>query len=210
MPFRNGVVASALATGNCETAFSGGSVSRFYSVALAFGLALPFGQLSAQEPETTITLTVSPSFVDFGDFGGRFGAGVIRLSASRSITRLTGAEVSTFALAPLGGMSSIPGCAEGGTCRTYSTPNMLTGASGSFYVYAGESGLRLSLGGGLVRALGGEGFDKRSTVAGLVGIDWIPPSDNRFAPTLAVRFLQLSTPIAGARQLLLPGVGIRF
>jgi hypothetical protein len=184
-------------------------VKHFLStIAVALLLTLPIS-LHAQD-ETTITLTVSPSFVDFGDFGGRFGAGVIRLSASRSITRLTGAELSTFALAPLGGMTSIPGCVEGAACRTYSTPNMLSGASGSFYVYAGESGLRLALGGGLVRALGGEGFDRRSTTAAVVGLDWIPSSNNRFAPTLAVRFLQLSTPLAGARQLLLPGVGVRF
>jgi hypothetical protein len=185
-------------------------VSRFYSVAFAFGLALPFGQLSAQDSETTITLTVGPSFVDFGDFGGRFGAGVIRLSASRSITRLTGAELSTFAVAPLGGMTSIPGCVEGGVCQTYSTPNVFSGASGSVFFYAGETGLRASVGGGLVRAIGGEGFDKRSTVAGLVGLDWIPRSNNRFVPTFSVNFLQLSTPLAGARQLLLPGVGLRL
>jgi hypothetical protein len=185
-------------------------VQRFLSIiSVAFLFSVPLA-LHAQDTETQITLTVSPSFVDFGDFGGRFGAGVIRLSASRGFTRLTGAELSTFALAPLGGATSIPDCPPAVSCQTRSTPSVLFGSFGSLLLYAGESGLRASVGGGLVRAVGGEGLDTRSTVAGLLGLDYVPRSDNRFAPTFGVRFLQLSTPLAGARQLLLPGVGVRF
>ena len=177
------------------------------SIALLAASAYP---VQAQDEGITVTLTVSPSFVDFGTFGGRFGAGVIRLSASKDFNRVTGAEVSTFVLAPLGGMTSIPGCAPGGSCQTHSTPDVLTGAMGSLFLYAGESGFRAAFGGGTVSAHGGEGFARRSTVAGVIGADWIPRTNNRFAPTLSVRVMQLSAPVAGARQLLLPGLGVRF
>lgn len=180
------------------------------TIALVAVLATPLTQLQAQELGTTITLTVGPSLVDFGDFGGRFGAAVIRLSVSRDFNRLTGVETSLFALAPLGGMAAIAGCVTGGVCQTRSTPSVLSGAMASLFVYAGESGLRMAVGGGAVSAHGGEGFARRSTVAALVGLDLIPRSNNRFVPTLSVRLLQLSSPLAGARQLFLPGLGLRF
>lgn len=166
--------------------------------------------VQAQDGSVTITLSVSPSFVDFNGFGGRVSVAVVRLSASTNFNQLTGAEVSAFAQAPLGGATSITDCPTSGRCVTRATPSLLSGALASFFVYAGDSGLRASLGGGTVNAHGGEGLSRRSTLAGLAGLDWTPRTDNRFAPTFSIRLLQLSAPLAGARQLLLPGVGIRF
>jgi hypothetical protein len=80
----------------------------------------------------------------------------------------------------------------------------------SLFAYAGETGLRAAVGIGAVGASGGEGLGNRSSVAGVVGLDWVPRSNNRFAPTFAIRLVQLSSPIAGARQLLLPGIGLSF
>lgn len=181
------------------------------SVSFALCFAIPAASMGAQDTETVITLSVGPSFVDFSEVGARFGAAVVRLSVSRDFNRLTGAELSAFALAPVGGMTSTPECpVGGGDCGTRSTPNLLSGALAALRLHAGASGLSASLGGGRVTSFGGEGFDHRSSAAGLVGLDWIPQSNNRFAPTFSVRLLHLSAPIAGARQLLLPGVGLRF
>lgn len=165
---------------------------------------------AAQDTGTTVTLTVSPSFVNFDGFGGGFGAVVMRLSVSRDFTRTVGGEVSAFTLAPMGGASAQPGCAIGGTCQTRTTPSLLYGVLPSLFTWVGGSDLRLSGGVGMVGASGGEGFGSRQKAAGILGIDWVPRSDNRFAPTFAVRIVQLSSPIAGARQLLLPGVGLSF
>ena len=182
---------------------------RFMSV-LFLQSALLGTSAGAQERETVVTLSVGPSVVDFGEFGGPFGAGVMRLSASTEFTRAIGAEASAFALLPLGKQASTPGCIPGGTCQGRSSPDLLSGFLASLLISAGESGVRGVVGVGSVSAQGGEGFTRRSTVAGLVGADWIPQTNNRLVPTLSIRFLQLSAPVAGARQVLLPGVGLRF
>lgn len=171
-------------------------------------VSVPNAQLGAQDHETTVTLTVGPGFVDF-EFGS-FGAAVARLSVSRGFTRRTGGELSTFVLAPLGKASAQPGCIPGAVCETRTTPSVLFGQLASVFADAGETGLRATVGGGAVGSAGSEGFKNRSSLAGLVGLDWIPRSDNRLAPTFSLRFLQLASPIAGARQLLLPGVGFSF
>jgi hypothetical protein len=159
---------------------------------------------------TTISLTISPSFVDFGAWGGSFGAAVVQLSIRRDFTRSIGGELTAFTLAPMGGMSAIPGCVEGAQCQTRSTPNTFYGIVPSIYTWVGGSDLRLTTGGGLVGAAGGEGFENRNSLAGLLGVDWVPRSRNRMVPTVGLRVVQLSSPIAGARQLFLPGVGVSF
>jgi hypothetical protein len=189
----------------------GGTVLRtMWLFTVALMVVLPGQTLIAQDAETTVTLTVGPSYVNFDGFGGGFGAAVAQLSISRGFNRMTGGEVSVFALAPLGGASSQPGCTVGTVCEARSTPSVFSGVLTSVYAYAGESGLRASVGVGAVGASGGEGLGNRSSLAGLVGLDWVPRSSNRFAPTFAFRVVQLASPIAGARQLLLPGVGLSF
>lgn len=180
-------------------------------ILLAVMLAtMPNVSLEAQEPGTTVTLSVSPTVVTFGGFGGSFAAAVVRLSVSRDFTRLTGGEFSAFALAPMGGASSQAGCPVGSTCESRTTPSALSGVLTSMFAYAGESGLRASAGVGAVFGTGGAGLEHTTSLAGLVGLDWIPRTDNRFAPTFAIRVVQLASPIAGARTLLLPGVGVAF
>jgi hypothetical protein len=98
----------------------------------------------------------------------------------------------------------------GGSCQVRSSPSLLSGFLASLLITAGESGLRGAIGGGSVSAQGGEGFSRRSTVAGVIGLDWVPRTNNRLVPTLSIRLMQLSAPVAGARQVLLPGVGLRF
>lgn len=182
------------------------SISPFLAaVVLAAAPNVPLG---AQDNETTVTLTVGPSFVDF-EFGS-FGAAVARLSVSRGFTRRTGGELSTFVLTPLGRASAQPGCIPGAACESRTTPSVLFGQLAAVFVDAGDTGLRATAGGGAVGSAGSQGYKNRSSLAGLVGLDWIPNSNNRFAPTFSFRFLQLASPIAGARQLLLPGVGFSF
>jgi hypothetical protein len=181
---------------------------RFALLSTLLLAALPVQAASGQEEGTTVTLTVSPTLIRFDGFGGSFGAAVARLSVSRGFSQKTGGELSAFTLAPLGGATSIPDCVAEAYCRTLSTPSALTGALASVFGYAGD--LRASVGAGGVAASGGEGFANRSSLAGLIGLDYIPRTNNRFAPTFALRIVQLSRPIAGARQLLLPGVGLTF
>ena len=173
-------------------------------------VTLPNVQLDAQDTGTTVTLTVGPSFVNFPGAGGHFGAAVARLSVTRGFNRMTGGEMSAFALAPLGGASAQAECPPATKCISTSTPSLLSGVLASVFAYAGESPLRVSVGVGAVGASGGEGFQNRSSVAGLAGLDWVPRTSNQFAPTLALRIVQLSSPIAGARTLLLPGLGLSF
>lgn len=175
-----------------------------------FATSVPHSMLGAQEAGTTITLTVSPSFVNFPGAGGHFGAAVARLSVSQDFSRMTGGELSAFALAPLGGASAQPGCPQGTKCTSISTPGLLSGLVASLFADAGESPLRVSAGIGAVGASGGEGFGSRSSVVGLMGLDWLPRTNSQFAPTLAIRIVQLSSPIAGGRTLVLPGVGLSF
>ena len=184
---------------------------RLLTLSLVAGLALVHAPVRAQDLGPTLTVTVSPTAVSFADFGGSFSAAVARLNVNVPFTRMTGGELSAFALAPLGGASSQPGCPIGSSsCQARSTPGLLSGFLTSFFAYAGESGLRASAGVGAVVASGGEGLTRRSSPAGVLGLDWLPRTDNRFVPTFAVRLVQLSAPIAGARQLLLPGLGLTF
>jgi len=194
-------------TNDCQALTPGGLVLRSSSI-LALVALLAAQPLSAQENETIVTLSVGPSFVDF-EFGG-FGAAVARLSISRGFTRRTGGELSTFVVAPLGRASAQPGCVVGGACETRTTPSLLFGQLASLFADAGETGLRATVGAGAVSSAGSEGFENRSSLAGLAGLDWSPNSNNRFAPTFSFRFLQLAKPIAGARQLILPGIGFSF
>lgn len=185
-------------------------MSRPSFAALLIAAFVTIPTTSDAQDGTTISLTVSPSLVNFTGFGGSFGATVIQLNVRRDFTRSIGAELTAFTLAPMGGSTSIPGCVPGGVCETRSTPNMLYGFMPAVYNWVGGSDLRVSAGAGYAGSVGGEGFATRSTPAALLGVDWVPRSKNRMVPTFALRVVQLSRPIAGARQLLLPGVGIAF
>jgi hypothetical protein len=176
-------------------------------VGLSLLAAVP---VAAQDSRTRVTLTVSPGFVDFAGYGGGFPAAVARLSVSRDFSRYLGGEVAGFVLAPMGGASAMAGCVAGSSCISTSTPNLLSGGMVSGYAFAGDSPLRISAGVGAVNASGGEGFGRRSAGALLLGIDLVPRTGSRFAPTVGIRVLQLASPLAGARQLILPGVGLSF
>jgi hypothetical protein len=165
---------------------------------------------SRAQEGTTVSVTVSPSFVNFAGWGGSFGAAAMQLSIRRDFTRSVGGELTAFTLTPTGAASAIPGCVQGSSCVTRTTPSLLFGLMPSIYTWIGGSSLRLSGGFGFAGAVGGEGLENTSSLAGLLGMDWVPRSRNRMVPTLALRIVQLSSPIAGARQLLLPGLGISF
>jgi len=181
------------------------------SIVLAMLVAMvPCDAARAQERRTSVALTVSPSFVNFELFGGSFGAAVGGISISRNVSRLAGGELSGFALAPLGGASAQPGCPVGTPCQSRSTPSLLSGLLASALWYVGESGFQASLGAGVATASGGEGLEHTSSAAGSVGLAWTPRRSSGLAPTLGVRVVHLASPIAGARTLLLPGIGVSF
>ena len=183
-------------------------MSRFLVLVLLVAM-LPRDVVRAQENRTSVALTVSPSFVNFERFGGSFGAAVAGLSISRNLSPALGGELSVFALVPLGGASAQPGCPVGTTCQSRATPNLLSGLLASALFHVGESGVQASLGAGIAAASGGEGLEHTSSAAGSVGLGWTPRG-NGLAPTLAVRIVQLASPLAGARTLLLPGIGLSF
>jgi len=184
-------------------------VSRFVVLAILVAM-LPRSAVRAQESRTSVALTVSPSFVNFETFGGSFGAFVAGLGISRDFSRGLGGELAGFVLAPLGGSSSQPECPAGTPCGSRSTPSLLSGVLASALFYVGESGLQASLGAGIAAASGGEGLEHTSSAAGSIGLGWTPRGSTGLAPTLAVRVVQLATPLAGARTLLLPGIGLAF
>lgn len=180
-------------------------------IVLAMLVAMvPGGRARAQDSRTSVALTASPSFVNFEVFGGSFGAAVAGLSISRDFSRMVGGELSGFVLAPLGGASAQPGCPVGTACQSRSTPNLLSGLLASALWYLGESGFQASLGAGVATASGGEGLEHTSSAAGSVGLGWTPRRSSGLAPTLGVRVVQLASPLAGARTLLLPGIGVSF
>lgn len=181
------------------------------SIVLAVLVAsVPRDAVRAQESRTSVALTVSPSFVNFELFGGSFGAVVAGLSVSRDFSRVVGGELAGFALAPLGGASTQPGCPVGTACLSRTTPSLLSGLLGSALFHVGESGFQASLGAGVAAASGGEGLEHSSSVAGGVGLAWTPRRRSRLAPTVVVRVVQLASPLGGAQTLLLPGVGLSF
>jgi hypothetical protein len=171
---------------------------------------LPHERLNAQENRTTRTLTVGATWVAFEDYGGSIAAALAQFSIDRGYSQVLGWELSTFALVPLGGASAIPECPPGVPCQTRSTPSLLFGGFGSLIARGGEDGLRAVLGIGPVWSTGGEGLANSSSFAGIVGIDWVAPGKSKRALTLSARLVFLDSPIAGARLLFLPGLGLSF
>lgn len=171
---------------------------------------LPHERLSAQEHRTTRTVTIGATAVDFEGYGGSIGAGLAQFSVDRGYSQVLGGELSAFLLVPLGGASAIPECLPGTTCQTRSTPGMFSGGFASLVARGGEKGLRAVLGIGPVWAAGGEGLENTSSFAGIVGVDWVAESKNRRALTLSARVVLLDSRIAGARLLVLPGIGATF
>jgi hypothetical protein len=166
---------------------------------------------AAQVGETQISLVVSPTYVDFVGFGGGFSAAAAQLRISRYFTVTTGAELSTFAVLPLGQARSEPGCAPGNApCQARQTPSMIQGGLLSALGVFGETGFRGSLGGGVANVMGMEGPGARTSAVGSFGLEWVPSGKSRFTPTFSVRMLQLASPLAGMRQLFLPGLGLTF
>ena len=180
------------------------------SILAVLMIALPCERLNAQEHRSTRTLTVGATWVEFEDVGGSLFAALAQFSIDRGYSQVLGGELSAFALLPLGGASAIPECVVGVPCQTRSTPSLLFGGFGSLIARGGETGLRAALGIGPVWSAGGEGLENSSSFAGIAGVDWIANSGSRRALTLSARLVFLDSPIGGARQILLPSVGVTF
>ena len=174
---------------------------------LAFASAVP---ARAQQGRTIRTLTVGPSAVNFDDYGGSIGAAVAWFSLARVSERLLGSEGAFFMMVPLGGASAVPDCIPQQPCQTRSTPSVLYGALVSGLANAGQGGLRAAFGLGAVGASGGEGLENRSSITGHVGLDWVARGSGKYVLTVTARLLLLASPIAGARQVFLPGIGVTF
>lgn len=182
-------------------------IARLACASLLTVASLP---LAAQEPGTRVTLTVSPGFVNFAGYGGGFASAVARLSISRDFTGTSGGELAAFTVAPLGAASIEPTCLPEAHCQSITSPSLLSGVMASGYAFLGGTRLRSALGGGFVSASGGRGIAQRSSAALMVGLDLVPKDRRGLTPTVGVRFLQLTRPVAGARQLVLPGIGFTF
>ena len=170
---------------------------------------LPVLAARAQAPERTVVVTVSPSYVAYDPLGS-FPAVVAQVGARHAFNATFGGELAVFALGTLGGATAIPDCPAGVSCVTRSTPNALSGVLASMLTRVGTSALGVSLGVGAVTAMGGEGVDHRSSAAASIGIEWIPRTTSRWVPTASIRYVQLASPIAGLRHLVLPGIGVAF
>ena len=171
---------------------------------------LPARVTWAQAPATRVALTVSLTTIDFSTFGGRFGAGAGQLALSHAVGATRGVDVAAFGVVPGGGATTDAACVQGTPCESRATPSLLTGVLVAPYLRVADGGLRLSAGAAVVRAVGGEGGDRRTTPAAVLAIDWLPPGRGRLAPTVGVRLLRFTSTMMGARQLVLPGVGLAF
>lgn len=193
--------------GRCRSVLAGVLV-----IAASIGATVAPARAFAQDEGTRITLRVGPTALDFAGFGGRFGAAVGEVSIARRFGANAGADLSAFSVVPMGSATAEPTCGApiGGACAARTSPNALNGFLFSPFAFVGRSDLRLSTGVGMVAATGGEGFTRRSSVALAAGVDWVPESRSRLVPSVGIRAVHLSTPIAGVRQLLLPGIGMTF
>lgn len=178
--------------------------------ALGLLLAVAMPSVAPAQSRTAIALTLGPSFIQFDGFGSSLGAAVAQVRLTRELTSHTGAEVTAFSLVPLGAVSVTPTCLPQAQCESRTTPNQLNGGFASAFVDVGESPLRVSAGYGYVSAVGGQGSGARSSGAWQVGLDWSRQRQSGLSFSAGVRALHLATPLYGARQLLLPGVGVSF
>jgi len=170
-----------------------------------FALDLP-----AQRPATRVTLSAALSTVNFDGIGGRFGAVVAQATLARRVTERVGLEVNGFALVPGGGATADPACLPSHPCESFSTPSAIVGSLVGPVIDVGESGVRLSAGVGFARATGGSGFSPRGSTAGGVALEWRLRRKSRLSPSAGLRLATLGRPLAGARLLLLPGLGVTF
>lgn len=167
----------------------------------------PFAE--AQVGETRVSIVVSPTLVDFAGFGPMTSVAA-EVRVTRFFSEAAGGQLSTFAVVPLEGAAALSACAPGRVCESRSTPGLVSGAVMSMIGEFGETGFRGSFGPGYVSASGMQGSGPRSTAAVAFGLDWIPSGRSRFTPTLGLRIVQMTSAIAGMRQLVLPGVGLTF
>jgi hypothetical protein len=162
----------------------------------------------AQQRPTRVSLTAGLTSVDFGTWGGRLGSAVAQLGVTRSVSQAAGVDLVSFAVAPAGGVSVTPACVQGGVCESRETPSLFAGAVLAPHLRLGASPLRVAAGGGYVRAIGGAGGGGRATAATMLSVEWRPSSRGRLAPSIGVRWLRFASPVMGARQLILPGMGV--
>jgi hypothetical protein len=179
-------------------------------VSLLLAWSLSPRTLDAQRPATSLTLSTSLSTVNFAGIGGRFGAVVAQTTLVRRITDAAGVEINGFALVPGGGATADPACLPSQPCTSFSTPSAIVGSLVGPVVDVGTSGVRLSAGVGFARSTGGSGFSPRSSGAGTVAIEWRIRPRSRFSPSAGLRLATLAHPLAGARLLILPGLGVTF
>ena len=168
--------------------------------ALAAGLlAAPVTALA--QSSTAITLGVTRLDFTLGDFNA--------LSAELR-TQQSLLELSAFAVLPLGSASAIPSCLPGAPCLERTTPSALVGGLASLPLRVGRTGLRASVGLGVVRASGLKGLEHRSSLAGSMALDWKSPRALGLTPTVGVRALGLVDDLSGMRYVVLPSIGIAF
>jgi hypothetical protein len=183
--------------------------------AASFLFALAAVPVLAQEGETRISLVVSPTRLDFAPgFGGGAGGVSAELRVTRYFSRAVGAQVSALGVMAASQSAALGLCVPGATncVSERRSPSALWGGLVSGIGVLGETGLRASLGAGGFRAAGyreGTSTSAGSSALGL-GAEWVPSGSSRFTPTLGVRAIFLATPIAGMRQIYLPGVGVTF
>ncbi len=179
-------------------------------VSLLLAWSLSARALGAQRPATTLTLSTALSTVNFAGIGGRFGAIVAQGTLARRITDAVGVEINGFALVPGGSAVADPSCLPSQPCESYSTPSSIVGSLVGPVIGVGTSGVRLSASAGFARTTGGSGFSPLSSGAGSLAIEWRIRPRSRVSPSAGLRLVTVVHPLAGARHLFLPGLGVTF
>jgi hypothetical protein len=148
------------------------------------------------------TLAVGATWLHFSLGDGGAVAAQLRLDKGAF-------ELSTLAVAPLGGATAIPDCIPYAPCFERRTPDVLLGAAASLRKALGASAWRGSLGVGAVTAKGMKGPGRRSSAAGSIGLDWTPRHSG-LTRTLGVRAFGLARSIGGMRYVIIPSIGFTF
>lgn len=186
------------------------SPARLRAALILLACAVPARDVAAQRLATSVSLSTSLSSVNFDGIGGRFGAVVVQGTVARRVRANVGMELNGFALVPGGGATADPACLPAQPCESFSTPSAIVGSLVGPFVDVGTSGVRLSAGVGIARATGGSGFSPRTSAAGAVAMEWRIRPHARLSPSAGLRLATLGRPLAGARLLLLPGLGVTF
>lgn len=170
----------------------------------------PFSVGSAQTLER-FSVVAGATGVPLGTmWGGAIPAGVIAARANVIATSRWGVGLSARVITPTGGHLAIPSCIQSFPCVTYQSPEALYNASAQIAVATQNRKFRASLGAGFISAQNQSGVTNANSPTVEAGVEYALFPTHRVSPVVNIYLQRLTREVAGARTLVLPGVGVVF